>query len=74
MFHTFRTQYGIGPRRYLELKRLYALRASLRGADPEQTSVSRLAGDLGFEDLGRMASRYQELFDELPSETLHRAR
>ena len=72
VFHTFRTQYGIGPRRYLELKRLYALRTSLRNADPEQASVSRLAGDYGFEDLGRMAQRYRELFNEFPSDTLQR--
>ncbi len=72
VFHTFRTQYGIGPRRYLELKRLYWLRSSLRHADPQAASVSRLAGDLGFDDLGRMARRYQELFNEFPSETLRR--
>ena len=73
VFHAFRTHYGIGPRRYLELKRLYALRARLRKADRNATSVSRQAGDLGFDDLGRMARRYHELFNEFPRETLQRA-
>ena len=72
VFHAFRKQYGIGPRRYFELKRLHSLRASLRTAEPGDASVSRLAGDLGFDDLGRMAQRYHELFNEFPSETLNR--
>ena len=74
IFHTFRNQYGIGPRRYFELKRLYRLRATLKSAESELTRVSDIAANLGFDDLGRTASRYQELFGEYPSETLSRRR
>ena len=70
VFHAYRTALGLGPRRYFELKRLNALRARLRTADPAIASVTALANELGFGDVGRMAGRYRALFGEAPSHTL----
>ncbi|WP_170469978.1 AraC family transcriptional regulator [Ruegeria arenilitoris] len=74
IFQAFRQEYGIGPRRFREIVRLNALRASLYRSEPDNSSVTNLANDHGFSELGRMAGKYRSLFGELPSETLKRPR
>jgi AraC family ethanolamine operon transcriptional activator len=63
---------GIGPARYLNLKRLTAARAELRHADPQEMSVTRAATKYGFWELGRFAKDYRRAFGESPSETLRK--
>ena len=70
LFHAFRKHLGVGPRRYLELKRLHALRAALRRASHTDDTVANIATNLGFSDLGRLAASYRHQFGEKPSETL----
>ena len=70
VFHAFRKLLGVGPRTYLEIRRLHALRAALREASYADATVTDIATGLGFGDLGRMARKYQLHFDERPSETL----
>lgn len=72
LFLAFRREYGIGPRKFREIVQLNALRAGLYRSTPENTSVTVLANEHGFSELGRMAARYRTLFGELPSETLKR--
>ena len=72
VFHAYRQFLGIGPRRYFELKRLHMLRRRLMRADGAQETITSIATDLGFSDLGRMAARYREHFGEYPRETLAR--
>ncbi len=74
IFQAFKREYGIGPRRFREIVRLNALRASLYRSEPDASSVTLLANDHGFSELGRMAGKYRSLFGELPSETLRRPR
>lgn len=74
LFHVFRTTLGVGPRRFFELKRLYALRASLRQQDDASTTVTAEATQLGFSELGRLAGLYRDHFGETPSETLKGSR
>lgn len=73
---TFRTafhrSYGISPQNYLRLQRLHEARRLLRASGKDRTSVTEIAFDLGFWDLGRFAGRYHGLFGERPSETLRR--
>ena len=70
LFYTFRQQLGVGPKRYLELRRLYALRNALKSADPQERTVKSVAESLGFVETGRMAVAYRKHFGESPSETL----
>ena len=74
IFQAFQKAYGIGPRRFREVVRLNGLRASLYRSEPDNSSVTHLANDHGFSELGRMAGKYRLLFGELPSETLKRPR
>lgn len=65
---------GMGPHRYLHLRRMQVVRRALRDADGGGTSVSEVARRYGFGGLGRFAAAYREQFGELPSATLqHRA-
>jgi AraC-like DNA-binding protein len=67
---------GMGPSRYLRLRRLNAVRAMLRHADPATESVAKIARRWGFSGLGRFAALYRSVFGETPSTTLrgHRLR
>jgi AraC-like DNA-binding protein len=61
---------GIGPTRYLRLRRLGMVRAALRHANPATTSVSEIAIRHGFLQLGRFTAAYRTEFREAPSTTL----
>jgi AraC-like DNA-binding protein len=74
LFTAYRSLLRIGPREYLELKRLHRLRYLLKRADRGAVTVTTLAAELGFGDMGRLAKRYRSLFGENPSETTKRAR
>lgn len=63
---------GMGPKRYLVLRRMRLARRALRQADPAATSVTDIATRYGFWQLGRFAVEYHSLFDDTPSATLHR--
>jgi AraC-like DNA-binding protein len=66
----FLNQCGMGPMRYLKLRRLHQVRRSLYGVAPGATSVKAAALENGFWDLGRFAVDYRAMFGESPSETL----
>ena len=62
---------GMGPIRYLTLRRMHLARRALLRADSSIT-VTRVATDCGFWELGRFAVGYRKLFGESPSESLRR--
>ncbi|MBO6867464.1 MAG: AraC family transcriptional regulator [Thalassococcus sp.] len=68
-FQRFR---GISPRDFLAARRLEGFRADLEAA-PAHLSVSEIAVDWGFSNLGALAGRYRDRFGELPSQTRLRA-
>ncbi|MEO3470850.1 helix-turn-helix domain-containing protein [Roseomonas sp. CAU 1739] len=68
----FRARMGTTPNRFLRLRRLWAVRRALLAADPRMATVSQLAMDGGFWELGRFAAVYRAQFGESPSQTLQR--
>jgi AraC-like DNA-binding protein len=66
----FREFYGMSPVRYLSLLRMNQVRRALRVADPQTASVTGVAAQCGYWDMGRFAVQYKALFGEMPSQTL----
>jgi AraC-like DNA-binding protein len=60
----------LSPLRYFRYRLLNRARERLIAADEGHETISDIAMDLGFTHLGRFASRYEQLFGELPSATL----
>jgi len=71
LHHVFRDIYGVPPKHFLKARRLFAARRLLLAAPPQRT-ISEIAMDLGFFDLGRFAHDYRTMFGELPSQILAR--
>ena len=63
---------GMGPIRYLWLRRMHLARCPLLRADPAKATVTRIATDHGFWELGQFSVAYQELFGESPSASLRK--
>jgi AraC-like DNA-binding protein len=63
---------GMAPHRYLRLRQLHLAHRALGLADPAMTTVTRIATEFGFWDLGRFAVLYRAVFGERPSATLSR--
>jgi AraC-like DNA-binding protein len=63
---------GMGPIRFLTLRRMHLARAALFRSEAATTTVTRVASDHGFWELGRFSVSYRTLFGESPSETLRR--
>jgi len=63
---------GVGPVRYLWLRRMYLARQALLHADALAATVTEIATAHGFWELGRFSVEYRGLFGESPSESLRR--
>ncbi|WP_084801879.1 helix-turn-helix domain-containing protein [Bradyrhizobium sp. Ec3.3] len=61
---------GMGPIRYLTLRRMHLVRRALLHSDRSKATVTRIVTDHGFWELGRFSVAYRALFGESPSETL----
>lgn len=70
LFLAFKNEIGVGPHRFREIVLLNALRSRLFRERTERTTVTEMANDLGFSELGRLAANYKDLFGESPSHTL----
>jgi len=63
---------GIGPIRYLWLRRMNLVHRKLLRCDGSETTVTETATEFGFWELGRFSGEYRALFGEVPSATLRR--
>jgi transcriptional regulator GlxA family with amidase domain len=70
----FKRHLDTTPMAYLRDVRLRRAHHRLSELDPSTTSVSSIAYDLGFTNLGRFAAAYAARYGELPAVTLRRAR
>lgn len=73
LFRAFRQTLGIGPKEFLQVRRLHLCRERLLNATSRETSIHAVAYDLGFWHLGRFGKAYREMFGEAPSQTLQRS-
>lgn len=71
--NSFRAVTGLTPHAFFLRRQLNEARAVLLRANPNERTVTKIAGECGFSELGRFAVRYRQLFGELPSETLQRS-
>ena len=67
-----REHLGMSPKRYLLLRRMHFARRALRRANLERTTVTEIATNCGFWELGRFSVAYRSLFGEAPLATLRR--
>lgn len=63
---------GMGPIHYLWLRRMHLARRALIQTAPGTVTVTKIATDNGFWELGRFAVEYRALFGEAPAATLRR--
>ena len=65
-------QIGLGPIRLLWLRRMDQTRRALIRTVPGTSTVTQIAADYGFWELGRFSVEYRKMYGESPSETLRR--
>jgi AraC-like DNA-binding protein len=63
---------GMGPIRYLWLRRMHLAHRALVLANPASATVTETATEYGFLELGRFSVEYRALFGEPPSASLRR--
>lgn len=70
--NSFKKITGLTPHTFFLRRRLNRARTALLAADRGVGCVTDIAMELGFNELGRFAVRYRQMFGESPSETLRR--
>jgi AraC family ethanolamine operon transcriptional activator len=69
LFRAFQEQFGVGPKHYIQARRLCGVREQLFSSG-NVGSITTVANDWGFWHMGQFAADYRRHFDELPSATL----
>ena len=71
--NAFYRVHGIGPKRWMLEERLHGARRALSEVRSRPMTVTGVATDHGFYELGRFAATYKQAFGEAPSQTLRGA-
>lgn len=74
LYTEFHKYFSTTPMAFLRRERLRIARDTLTSANPDTTTVTKVALDCGFTHFSRFAYYYKQQFGELPSETLQRNR
>jgi len=69
--NSFKSLFGITPKRFMKLLKLNHAHEDLHHANEQTTNVSGIATKWGFSHFGRFSKEYKGLFGVLPSETLN---
>lgn len=72
IYRAFREEFGLSPKKYIQLRRLCGVRQQLLSVDNKQ-NITDIANNWGFWHMGQFAGDYRNHFGELPSETLRTA-
>ena len=72
--NAFYTVRGMSPKRCMLAERLQGVRNALNDSCITPVTVTGVAVEYGFYELGRFAATYKEAFGEAPSETLRNRR
>lgn len=70
LYRAFHDVLDVSPKAYLRLKAMSAAREALLAAAERPTTVTQVALDHGFWELGRFSVTYRQMFGESPSQTL----
>jgi AraC family ethanolamine operon transcriptional activator len=70
LHRAFQEVFGLGPVSFLRHKRLCAVHSILHQSAPGSTTVTAVAMQQGFYELGRFSQYYLAMFGERPSQTL----
>ncbi|MFZ0269075.1 helix-turn-helix domain-containing protein [Caulobacter sp.] len=73
LYRAFNDLLDVSPKAYLRLKNMSGARARLLDPGSRPITVTQVALDQGFWELGRFSGAYRGMFGESPSETLRRA-
>jgi transcriptional regulator GlxA family with amidase domain len=68
--NAFNAVRGMSPKRFVIHDRLHEVRRALRDPRANRATVTDIATEHGFFELGRFAGRYKAAFGETPSQTL----
>jgi transcriptional regulator GlxA family with amidase domain len=71
--NAFHREHGLSPKQYDLRERLQGVRQALRDG-PASTTVTKIASQYGFFELGRFAGIYKSVFGESPSQTIRMRR
>jgi AraC family ethanolamine operon transcriptional activator len=71
--NAFYEVHGMGPKRWIMAERLQGVQVALREPRGIAITVTEVATDHGFYQLGKFAAIYKRTFGEAPSTTLHSA-
>ena len=69
LFRAFQEQFGVGPKHYIQVRRLCGVRQQLLSSN-NVVSITDVANEWSFWHMGQFAADYRRHFNELPSETL----
>jgi len=70
----FNKRFGTSPSKYINLIRLNKVKTILKRAKMKMGIITNTANIWGFWHMGQFAKDYQQLFGELPSETLNKSK
>ena len=68
--NAFQAEHGLSPKKFDLRERLVGARRALCSAESARKTVTSIACEFGFFELGRFALIYKRLFGESPSETI----